>query len=100
RRFDVALWRWWPSEELPVVVKVEAVSVRVAVEWVMREQRWRSAAHVSVNDLVRRRRRSADGVRLAPGGGFVGKKVVVSVEAGPETIDNAGVMDHVGVSEC
>lgn len=97
RRFDVAIWRAWPSFGFPVVDVVEAPDAIAAIVQVMRARRWTWAARVAAHDLDGSLRHRAYGVRLAP---VVVKKAKRRRKEGVRQlplIDNLGVMDQNGV---
>lgn len=94
RRFDVAVWRAWPSYKLPVVAIVEATDASAAIVQVMQARGWTWAGHVAANDLEGPLRHRAHEVRLVPA-------TVKQTKQGPQEvlkqlslIDNLEVMDR------
>lgn len=91
RRFDVAIWRAWPSSDLPVVALAEAPDAAAAVVQVMRARGWTWAGYVAARDLGGPLLHRAYGVRLVP---FVRAKMGQRRVVQLSLIDNLRVMDH------
>ena len=70
-RFDVAIWRSWPGDGLPLIGLVSAPDAALAVVGMMRVFGLTRAGHVAARDLARRFVHRAYGVRLPEEAAFV-----------------------------